>query len=116
MSGSVFVTANSDDKSAGAPAALPVIATVIPLTVTTFETSISSISKLPPSTRARLPSFTVEATSVWAVTVGASFVPVTVTETVRGTIPPCPSKMSKLKVSTNSSPAAKYSTVDAATE
>ena len=48
-------------------------------------------------------------------TTGVSFVPVIVTVTVRATVPPCPSSRVRVKVSTFCSPAARYSTADAAT-
>ena len=47
--------------------------------------------------------------------VGASFVPVTVTLTVRSTLPPWPSRTVMVKLSTFCWPSARYSTASAAT-
>ena len=59
-------------------------------------------------------SVTSPLTSV-AATTGSSLVPVMSTLTVRETLPPWPSRTSKVKVSILCWPAARYSTSDAAT-
>ena len=75
---------NNSERSAGAPLSLPLGVTTIADTETTSVVSTSSILNDPVVESAALPSGIISPTSVIAVTVGASFVPVTVTVAVAG--------------------------------